>query len=666
MAELRTTVLGGEYKLLDARLANPRYVNYPYPAPSPRTLSEWKEHAKWVRLRILVAAGLLPEPERTPLNARIYDSTELDGCTVEKVYFEGRPGLLMTGNLYRPVASKKKHPAILCPHGHWKYGRVDTGDDGGVPARCVMLARLGFVVFSYDMVGYNDSCQIEHRWSEEVLRRTFLYGVGTFGLQLWNSIRAIDFVAGLPDVDPKRIGCTGTSGGSTQTYYLSAVDQRIKAAVPVCMLSSHYQGGCSCEGAPLLHLNDLSTIDVVAAMAPRPVLLLSVTQDWSNQNPTYEVPAVRKIYELYGAGDRLDHVHFDAPHNYNRNSREHMYAWFKRRLMNDTRVGRRIREPKLKLPTPEQTRLFPDRKPPARFKQNQRFINHLTRQAKQTFAKLPKSSNELNKLRATWTHVYAEVLGAKEPEEVVDVGTYKSLGKSAGFTVTGRTIGRHGAGEGTPALWITPAGAKRNSPAALFVNGEGKSKLFSRGRPKALSSALIGAGVKVLAIDMLGKGETAALLAHQPLDRRDPLFYAYNPSLTAHRVQEILTALAALRQHDGIKRPSLIGIGAGAVLALLARPLAGPLRSTVVDLQGCKLTDEKFWMGEFYHPFILKLGGLNAALALGPLSPLIIAGADAKFARWARATYRLKGRQALLRVSANAPAPASVAKWVAR
>jgi len=175
-----------------------------------------------------------------------------------------------------------------------------------------MLARLGFVVLSYDMVGYNDSCQVEHRWPPQVLRRPLLYGIGPFGLQLWNSIRAVDFVSSLPDVDPERIGCTGASGGATQTYYLALVDDRIRVAVPVCMMSAHYQGGCACEEAPLLHLGDLTTVDVVAALAPRPVLLPSVTQDWTNQNPEYEFPAVRAIYVLYGAEDRVANVHFDV------------------------------------------------------------------------------------------------------------------------------------------------------------------------------------------------------------------------------------------------------------------------------------------------------------------------------------------------------------------
>jgi len=234
MTGINTDVLGGSRRLLDSRLADVRDVQYAYAAPAAATRQEWEKHRGWVRRRVLTAAGLLPEPERTPLKARVFGPVDFVGYRVQKVHFESRPGFLVTGNLYRPRNSRGRRPAVLCPHGHWSRGRLAHQDTGSVPARCAMLARLGFVVFSYDMVGYNDSCQIEHRWPPEVLRRTLLYGTGPFGLQLWNSIRAVDFISSLPDVDPHRIGCTGTSGGATQTYYLALVDERIRVSGSPC------------------------------------------------------------------------------------------------------------------------------------------------------------------------------------------------------------------------------------------------------------------------------------------------------------------------------------------------------------------------------------------------------------------------------------------------
>jgi dienelactone hydrolase len=705
----------GEYnRLLDSRLTTPRNVNYAYAPPAPATLGECKERAEWVRRRVLIAAGLCPEPQRTPLRARLCDRAMLDcpsttaqgrpepgrmgGCSIEKVSFESRPGFLVTGNLYRPLKWRGQRPAILRPHGHCEHGRLERSDLFDIPASCVTLARLGFVVFSYDMVGYVDSCQLDHRWPPEIARRASLYGLSTFGLQLWNSMRAVDFLCGLPDVDAQRIGCTGGSGGATQTYYLAAADARIRVLAPVCMMSSHYQGGCACEEGPLLHLDDLTTLDVVASLAPRPVLLPSVTGDWTNQNPAHDVPAVRQIYATFGAADHVENVHFDAPHNYNRDIREHVYAWFCRWLANDCKVGRRIAEPKL-APVPAATsRLSPDRKPPRGFLTGKALMREMAAREQTAFARPPSSAAELRALKADWRGVCADVLGAKYPQETVSVGRYIECARTPQFTISARALGRFGRGEQTPALWIVPARPRANStrnlrdqPAALAVCGGGKAELFRKGAPHVrpegsvsegspLLAALLGAGFRVLAIDLLGKGETAPLLERARTEMNDSLYHAFNRSLTAHRVQEVLVALAALRQHDGAERPAIVATGLGAVIALLARPLAGELRGTAVDLAGhfdhahgrpeqrrmggCKVRDDAFWLGEMYHPFIRKLGDVRGAVALGPISPLLIAGADEPLSRWSQAVYRLQGKRASLRLAPGSLAPSAVAAWL--
>jgi len=667
MAKLRTNVFDDSFELLDARLANPRGNAFAYPLPPVGAKRDWDARKEWVRRRILIASGLCPMPERTPLKARVYDRSQLEGCTVEKVHFESRPGFLVTGNLFRPCGAKKKRPAVLCPHGHWERGRMtpDHPERGSVLPRCIALARMGFVVFSYDMEGYNDSCQIEHRWPPEALRRTLLYGIGPFGLQLWNSIRAVDFLTGLPDVDPKRIGCTGASGGATQTYYLAAVDDRVRVVAPVCMMSSHYQGGCQCEEPPLLHMGDLTTLDVVGSLVPRPVLLPSVTQDWTNQNPTRDFPAVRRIYALYGAEDRIANVHRDAPHNYNRTTREYVYAWFRRWLAGDATAGRRVREPRLTVPPDEQLRLFPDRIPPKKLRTGAKLLEALTAREAKPFAAPPGSRAELRALSREWSGVYADVLGAREPQGPVSIGTHRPGGDGPGFSVDLRTIGRSGMGEQTPALWMVPKGAGKRSPAALVLCGKGKAELFRGNRPAPLLAALLKAGIRVLALDLLGQGETARLLAEEKLDRADPLFYAFNPSLAALRVQEVLTALKVMRSHDAVRAPALIGVGVGAVAALLARPLAGGLGCAVADLRGCRTESDRFWMGDMYHPFIRKLGGLRAALAIGPASPLLLSRAEPSLAKWARAVYRLQGKPKSLKVLPT-PRPADLARFVSR
>ncbi|MGB9625977.1 MAG: hypothetical protein ACPMAQ_14075, partial [Phycisphaerae bacterium] len=140
-----------------SRPVDPRWRDLPHTDTVfvPRhfaTLDEWQAWRGHLRRQILWAAGLMPMPERTPLNAEVFGRIERDGYSVEKAYFESYPGFLVTGNLYRPLTTGK-HPGVACPHGHWKNGRLQDDEVGSVPARCITLARMGCVVFTYDMVG---------------------------------------------------------------------------------------------------------------------------------------------------------------------------------------------------------------------------------------------------------------------------------------------------------------------------------------------------------------------------------------------------------------------------------------------------------------------------------------------------------------------------------
>ena len=313
----------------DARGAVSRSLGTPYTFPG-YTRAEWKEKAAALRRQIRVATGLLPEHEPAPLNAEIFGKIERQDYTVEKVHFEPFPGFLTTGNLYRPKGKSPPFPGIVSPHGHWKRGRLEDSEVGSIPARCVNFARQGYLVFTYDMIGYNDSArQIEHRYGGA---REGLWGLSAMALQLRNGIGAVDFLQSLPEVDPERIGCTGASGGGTQTFILAAVDQRIKVAAPVNMISATMQGGCLCENAPNLRL-EASNLEIGALMAPRPLLLVSATGDWTAGTPTVEFPAIRSIYAHFDALDRAHQVQVDAEHNYNRQSREAVYGWFAKWLL---------------------------------------------------------------------------------------------------------------------------------------------------------------------------------------------------------------------------------------------------------------------------------------------------------------------------------------------
>jgi hypothetical protein len=269
-------------------------------------------------------------PERTPLNVSIFGEIKHPDYIVSKVYFESLPGFFVTGNLYRPVGDGP-FPAILSPHGHWAYGRLENSVVASVPGRAINLARQGFVVFTHDMIGYNDSQQLEHRTFGG--SREKLWGLSMAGLQLWNGIRALDFLESLPYVQRNAIGATGASGGGTQVFLLAAVDERVAVAAPVNMISLMMQGGCLCENQPGLRL-DTNNVEIAATIAPRPLLMVSATGDWTKNTMQQEYPAVRALYALRGAADRVHGVQFDYPHNYNRDSREAVYAWMARWLKN--------------------------------------------------------------------------------------------------------------------------------------------------------------------------------------------------------------------------------------------------------------------------------------------------------------------------------------------
>lgn len=291
------------------------------------SLAEWRSFSAWLRRHARVSLGLLPAPAPASLNPRFLGRWEGGGYICEKVAFESLPGFFVTGNLFRRADAGESiadRPGILCPHGHWAAGRLHDYDPrGSVVARCVNLALQGATVFSWDMIGYNDCCQLTHREFEGDKP----WGLSLMGLQTWNGICSIDFLQSLPEVDASRIGVTGASGGGTQTFALMAVDERVAAAAPICMISYHMQGGCLCENAPLLRQH-ATNVDLARLFAPGPLFLGSCTGDWTKNTPEVELPAIAQVYALLGAEDQLAGRHVDAGHNYNQELREAVYGFF--------------------------------------------------------------------------------------------------------------------------------------------------------------------------------------------------------------------------------------------------------------------------------------------------------------------------------------------------
>jgi dienelactone hydrolase len=291
----------------------------------------WEQRAALIRQGIIAGGQLQNYPTKNPLKAIIHSKRVYDGYTVENVAFESFPGFFVTGNLYRPTQNLASYAAILSPHGHFQDPKTMGRFHETVQKRCATLARMGAVVFTYDMIGYGDSDQGVHL-SPQVPAKAL-------NLQMNNGLRAIDFLLSLPKVDPKRIGITGESGGGTQTFLLTALDARIAVAAPVVMVSAHFFGGCTCESGMPIHKSahhQTSNVEIAALAAPRPLLLVSDGKDWTKNTPEVEFPYIRNIYQLYGQVKRVENVHLpNEGHDYGPNKRRAVYPFLAKHLKLD-------------------------------------------------------------------------------------------------------------------------------------------------------------------------------------------------------------------------------------------------------------------------------------------------------------------------------------------
>lgn len=285
--------------------------------------STWSDRASWEKRANSIREGILKglywekmpkiEGEFHPI---IHSRKAMDGYVVENIAIQSFPGFYITGNLYSPEKPAARNPAILCPHGHLADKRVKED----VQKRSAAFARLGAIVFAYDMVGYAESTQTTHKMPIAAL------------LQTWNSTRVLEYLLSRSDVDASRIGMTGGSGGGTQTFVLTAIDKRITVSAPVVQVSAHFFGGCVCESGLPMHegsFHETNNVELAAMAAPRPLLLVSNGADWTRNTPRIEYPYIRNVYALYNAEHKAEHVHlFNEGHDYGYSKRVAVYPFF--------------------------------------------------------------------------------------------------------------------------------------------------------------------------------------------------------------------------------------------------------------------------------------------------------------------------------------------------
>lgn len=648
----------------DARLQPAKDVYGSFPFEPPTTLVAWQQRAERLRRQVLVSQGLWPLPTRIPLHPVVHGKIDQGDYTVEKVSCESLPGFFLTGSLYRPKAVQGRVPAVLCPHGHWDHGRFhDAGpqqvrqeivqgaerfEEGGrsmFQSVCVQLARMGCIVFQYDMLGYADSVQISESLAHAFVHQRPEMNTATnwgfysaqaemhlqsiMGLQTWNSIRALDFLLSLPEVDPERLAVTGASGGGTQTLLLGAVDPRLAVAFPAVMVSTGMQGDCTCENACLLRI-DTGNVELAALFAPKP-LGMTAANDWTRSMPTNGFPQLQALYALMGKQDQVmlkPLLHFK--HNYNYVSRAAVYQWFNRHL-------------KLGLPEPvveqDYHRLGPAElsvwdadhpKPQGGPEFEKKLLRELTEDNAQQIRTLSESPIR-----------YRQIVGGAMDVVIgrtwADVGDvqFRELRRQDmdRYLEIGGLLRNETHGEELPVVLFQPHQASQRT--VIWANGRGKAGLFEGDQPSVEVRQLLDAGCTVIGVDLLQQGEITASSAATDISPKAKKLgdyaafrHAYNHSLFARRAQDLLTVIRYTAQPPG--QGAVIALagfdGAGPWAAAAAAQARDHLAAVALDTGGFRFGNLTDIQHDNFLPGGAKYGDVPALLALCAPLKLWVAG----------------------------------------
>ena len=612
-------------------------LNTPWVFPKIESKREWQERAQAIRTQALVSCGLWPMPEKTALRAQIFGKILRDGYSVEKVYFQSYPGFYVAGNLYRPVGKGiGPFPGIINPHGHWENGRLTDTTNGSTAARCINFAKQGMVAFTYDMVGYNDTFFAENPKGSldkvNLYKRhrrfatneaNLLWNINLMGLQTWNSIRALDFLAALPDVDKSRLACTGESGGGTQTFMLGAIDDRLVVQAPIVMVSHSMQGGCSCENAPGLRV-EYSNMEIAAAAAPRPQIMVGATGDWTKTMMTVEGPGVESVYRLLNAQDNLRYKIFDFGHNYNQTSREAVYDFFGKILKP---VSPASKESPYKKESDEELHLWPNGELPADAVTAEGLVS----------AMIQSNRVQLESIKPTNKKSFAKFKEFLTPAWKHSM----QLGRSE-----------------TPSLefLFSPAKPKARGVVILADSSGTETFVSANRQPRGLAKSLFDQGFKVLVLKLPDISEAKT-------NQADLFFTTYNRTFAQERVADLVNACSWAKKSDG--KVVLCGIGQAGLWALLAAPAAD---AVVADCEGVDVSsDVRLLKTDVFVPGLRKIGAFEGVASLAAPHPLFVNNTGGKFSTiWLSDVYgSMKSAQAI-KIQSDRAAAEQIFEWIAK
>ena len=553
---------------------------------SIRTPSEVRARQDYIRRKVLEALGGFPE--KTPLNARITGTLERDGYRIEKLIYQSQPRYYVTANLYVPTRGRPPYPALLGTAGHSANGKAMEG----YQRVWISLARRGFVVLAYDPPGqgeryeYFDVEKGKPRFgstTEHTMAglQCLLTGTNFARWELWDGIRGYDYLLTRKEVDRRRIGVAGNSGGGTQTAYLQVVEPRLAAATPACYITSWEKlwgtaGPQDAEQNFAGFLRDgLDFGDFLIAFAPKPLKVITATQDFFPiEGARATFAEARRIYEVLGAAERIAFFEYNEKHGWSKPLRGATYEWMQQWLngVKDEGLEEDFNtEPDANLNCTPTGQLATSLKGETVQSLNQVLAERIYRPGRiKDAAKLRAAvAARLGVERGTGLQPVASRIGF-QPVQPQKTGTLTRPGyrihKLAFETEPGITV---------PALLFAGEGGEAKRPAVLYLNPAGKA---ADAAPGGEIEALVKAGQVVLAADLRGWGESG------PPKKPGVYGGAYQPAMRAILVGKTMAGMQvydALRLFDHLAaspavdaaRITIEGKGHGGIVGLYAAVL---------------------------------------------------------------------------------------------
>lgn len=389
---------------------------------------DWlKKRAKYVG-QLKEMLGLSPMPKRTALNAVVTGTTEHDEFTVENIHFQSRPGLYVTGNVYIPKERNEKLPAILyvCGHGAVKKGDTSFGNKVHYHHHGSWFARNGYVCLTIDTLQLGEIEGIHHGTYRYDLWWWLNRGYTPAGVEAWNCIRALDYLQSREEVDGNRLGVTGRSGGGAYSWWIAAIDERIKVAVPVAgitdmrnhVVDGTVEGHCDCMFMVNTYQWDYPM--VAALVAPRPLLISNTDNDriFPLDGVYRTFVKTKRVYDLLDAGDDISLHITSGPHKDTQELRVHAFRWFNHYLKGDDSL---IEKAAFKYFEPEDLQVFKKGNPDDQI--NTRVSHSFVEQA--SSSDIPESEDELGDFAQATKEILLEKSFRAWPDQPVDLDVKK-------------------------------------------------------------------------------------------------------------------------------------------------------------------------------------------------------------------------------------------------